>query len=368
MSGMRKQKEYDWKDSNLANFGSAEDKKVKKESAQTETAWEGAGAEVGLQIWRIEKFEVKHWPKEEYGQFFNGDSYILLNTYTDEGEDELKFDVHFWIGKYSSQDEYGTAAYKTVELDTLLDDRPVQHREVMGHESSLFLDYFEEPLSFTINKGGVDTGFRRVLPESYEPRMFKVKKTGKATACTEVTMKRSELVSGDVFIIDAGEKIYQWNGSECSNFEKSAAAKKVDALQSERGGKPTTHVLEERSTSATHPALMLLKDGAKKGRAAVPKGERIIKKISDEEDGRVKVEDLETYCLADLSSDDVFLVCTEDHVFAWIGKGASIDERKNAMSKACNYLGKTETPWLPVTVVAEGAESKSKGFQAIKWD
>lgn len=28
--------------------------------------------------------------------------------------------MHFWIGQYSSQDEYGTAAYKTVELDTLV--------------------------------------------------------------------------------------------------------------------------------------------------------------------------------------------------------------------------------------------------------
>lgn len=35
-------------------------------------------------------------------------------------QQELKYNLHFWIGQYSTQDEYGTAAYKTVELDTLV--------------------------------------------------------------------------------------------------------------------------------------------------------------------------------------------------------------------------------------------------------
>ena len=44
---------------------------------------------------------------------------------------------------HCNQDEYGTAAFKTVELDTFLDDKAVQHREVQGHESELFQTYFK---------------------------------------------------------------------------------------------------------------------------------------------------------------------------------------------------------------------------------
>ena len=63
---------------------------------------------------------------------FNFLIFFYKQTYIKPGEDDLEYDVHFWIGKYSTQDEYGTAAYKTVELDTFLDDKPIQHREVQG--------------------------------------------------------------------------------------------------------------------------------------------------------------------------------------------------------------------------------------------
>ena len=38
--------------------------------------------------------------------------------------------------------------YKTVELDDKLDGAAVQHREVQGHESELFLSYFQGGLTY----------------------------------------------------------------------------------------------------------------------------------------------------------------------------------------------------------------------------
>ena len=118
-------------DSNMANYGSEEHKEMRKDAAKKEKAWANVGQEKGLQIWRIEKFKVKHWPKDKYGEFYGGDSYIILHTKeNDEGKKE--YDVFFWLGAETSQDEAGTAAYKTVELDDYLGDEPVQYREVQG--------------------------------------------------------------------------------------------------------------------------------------------------------------------------------------------------------------------------------------------
>ncbi|CAB3999204.1 gelsolin 2 [Paramuricea clavata] len=233
-------------------------RQVKKDSAETEPAWKGAGQKPGIQIWRIKKFKVAHEQKDDYGKFYNGDSYIILNTYKKPEGDELLYDVHFWIGQNSTQDEYGTAAYKTVELDTLLDDKPVQHREVQNHESSLFKSYFEH---ITLLEGGCDSGFRHVKPEEYEIRLFHVSKQGRKVFVKEVPAYKSKLNSGDVFIIDNGLEIYQWNGATCNKDEKFKAVQYTQQLKSDRSGKPKVKALDEATTPKDHRIYELLKDG-----------------------------------------------------------------------------------------------------------
>jgi len=216
---MQKQKEYNIADSNIANLGSDLEKKVKLEASQHEEAWKGAGVAPGLQIWRIEQFKIKAWPKNSYGSFYSGDSYIVLRTYKPKPDsDKLAWDVHFWLGKFTTQDEAGTAAYKTVELDDFLGGAPVQYREVQGFESERFLKIF--PHGIRLLEGGIETGFHHVEPKSYRPRLLHIKGK-KHVRVFEVDLTYKSLNSGDVFILDGGIDIIQWNGSKSGILEKA---------------------------------------------------------------------------------------------------------------------------------------------------
>jgi villin 1 len=58
----------------------------------------------------------------------------------------LSYDIHYWIGQDSSQDEQGAAAIYTTQMDDYLKGRAVQHREVQGNESETFRSYFKQGL------------------------------------------------------------------------------------------------------------------------------------------------------------------------------------------------------------------------------
>jgi len=143
---MMKPERIPWQESNLSEIGSDLDHKIKEAAAAGEDAWKGLGEETGLRVWRIEQFKVVDWPKEEYGNFFTGDSYIVMNTYKKPNKDALYYDCHIWIGSESSQDEYGTAAYKMVESDEYVGGAAVEHREVQGHESEVCKKNLVSPL------------------------------------------------------------------------------------------------------------------------------------------------------------------------------------------------------------------------------
>ena len=60
-------------------------------------------------------------------------------------------------------------------------------------------------------KGGYDTGFNRVTPVSYKTRLFHIVGEKKQIAVNEIGLKRGNLNSEDVFVVDCGLRIYQVN-------------------------------------------------------------------------------------------------------------------------------------------------------------
>merc|ERR1739848_902100 len=100
----------------------------------------------GFHIWRVEDMQLNIVPREAWGTFYSGDSYIIFSSapYGESGGTSIKSGkmpgrmeqhIHFWLGQDASQDEAAVAAFKTVELDEFLGGTPIQHREVQGQES-----------------------------------------------------------------------------------------------------------------------------------------------------------------------------------------------------------------------------------------
>lgn len=148
-----------------------------------------------------------------------GDSYILLST-SKLKSGALSHAIHFWLGSETSIDESGVAAYKTVELDASLGGGPVQYRELQGEESNLFLSYFKSSGGITYLPGGIISGFKAVVRDVYETKLLHLK--GKRTVrVSTVPLSAASLNAGDVFILDAGLKIYIFNGRYANKFEKT---------------------------------------------------------------------------------------------------------------------------------------------------
>lgn len=59
-----------------------------------------AGKEPGLQIWRVEKFDLVPVPRNLYGDFFTGDAYVILKT-VQLRNGNLQYDLHYWLGEHS---------------------------------------------------------------------------------------------------------------------------------------------------------------------------------------------------------------------------------------------------------------------------
>jgi gelsolin len=277
---------------------------------------------------------------------------------------------------------------QTVELDDCLGQVPVQHREVQDHESQLFLSYFREKGGIRILAGGIDSGFNHVKPTEYKPRLLHVKGR-KSVRVTEVPMSYKSLNSGDVFVLDAGMKLFQWQGSKCGGQERVKAATLVQAIDDERGGKPVKIHVSETDKPTEEGAAEFWKmlggigpiapaddlddswEDAKPCKLfrirfgvcsrAVCFARHCTKIHVSDAKGAIKMElaGQGIIPMSKLDTNDAFLLDVGCELFVWIGHKASAQEKQQGMALAQKYIVDNKLPnWLPISKVHQGGENE----------
>ncbi|WAR27057.1 GELS2-like protein [Mya arenaria] len=195
-------------------------------------------------------------------------------------------------------------------------------------------------------KGGADSGFRHVKPTEYKPRLLHFHGDRKGVMVQEIPRNKSLLDNTDALMY-------------------------LKELQGERGGKCKTETLDEDPVEDQDEFYGALDE------------ER--PSVDEEEKGaQDMVKELYRRCLFHFNrmdkytrnylcifviciienrvhvtfGKDVFILDTKDSVFVWIGSKTTVNERRNAMTYAHNYLMKTDHALVPICCVSETMKNK----------
>ncbi|XP_041040598.1 advillin [Carcharodon carcharias] len=323
----------------------------------------------GLQVWTIEKMEVVPVPPKAYGSFFEGDCYLIL--FISETERGTSQALHYWIGKESSQDEQGAAAMYITQLDDNLGGGPTQYRETQGYESPEFKSYFKSGIVY--KKGGVASGFKHVETNMYNIKRLLHAKGKKNVTATEVDVSWNSFNSGDVFLLDLGKVIVQWNAPRSNRTERLKALMLAqDIRDRERGGRSQIGIVDGDQEDE-HPELMKImravlgeRRGELKNAAPDDRADQLQKSnirlyhVSDAT-GSLMVQEVATRPLTQdlLKHEDCYILDQGGAtIFVWKGKDASKDEKRAGMNRALGFIkAKGYPPSTNVVILNDGAES-----------
>uniref|UniRef100_A0A8C7IXS5 Advillin n=1 Tax=Oncorhynchus kisutch TaxID=8019 RepID=A0A8C7IXS5_ONCKI len=283
----------------------------------------------------------------------------------------LSYDIHYWIGSQSSQDEQGAAAVYTIQLDEFLGSGPIQHREAQNHESDAFRGYFKQGVIY--KKGGVASGMKHIETNSYDIQRLLHVKGKKRVSAMEVEMSWKSFNLGDVFLLDSGKTIIQWNGPESNRQERlKGMLLAKDIRDRERGGRTEIGVIEGEAEANSSKLMDILTSILGQRTSKLPSGtpdeladqqqkaQLTLYHVSDAE-GQMKVIEVATRPLVQdmLNHDDCYFLDQGGvKIFVWKGKRANKAERQAAMSRALEFIKLKNYPTTTnVETVNDGAES-----------
>ena len=199
----------------------------------------------GLTIWEIENFYPNQIDEEFHGKFYEGDCYIVLNSFFDEAG-AIDWKIYFWIGDKATLDKRTCSAIHSVNLRNNLGAKGRTVREEQSDESEEFLQMFGGEIE-VIQGARTASGFYTVEDVEYNTRTYRIHRGVFGGVHLEPVRNDPEsLDPGFVFLVDAGLSIFVWFGNKCKNVLKSKArlmAEKINKI--ERKNKATIQIFSQ---------------------------------------------------------------------------------------------------------------------------
>ncbi|NP_001178546.2 villin-like protein [Rattus norvegicus] len=328
-----------------------------------------------LQIWITENLKMLPLPEKAHGNFFEECCYVVLHS--PKATQGGSRDLHCWIGKEASTEAQEAAVSFMHRLQQDLGDQTVLHRESQGHESDCFHSYFRPGVIY--RKGGRASALKLGESNVYNVQRLLHIRGRKHVSATEVALSWNSFNKGDIFLLDLGKVMIQWNGPKASICEKARALSLTCSLRDrERGGRAQIRVVDAENKATDLMSIMEAVLGRRSGSlcASVPSNSvsqlqkanirlyHVFEKGTD-----LVVQELATRPLTqDLLQEDGCYLLDQGgfKIYMWQGRKSSPEERKAAFSRAVGFIQAKGYPnYTNVEVVNDGAESTA--FQQLFW-
>ncbi|XP_009075951.1 PREDICTED: villin-1-like [Acanthisitta chloris] len=292
----------------------------------------------------LQNMEMVPVPTKNYGNFYEGDCYIVLSV----GQSGV-----LW----------GTG-------DQL---HP-------GDESETFRALFKQGIIY--KKGGVASGMKHVETNTYNIQRLLHVKGKKNVVAGEVEMSWKSFNRGDVFLLDLGHLIIQWNGPESNRNERLRAMTLAkDIRDRERGGRAQVGIVDGEDEDASPGLMKVLTHvlGEKRDIQPVIPDDKVDQMIKSSlklyhvsnASGNLVIQEVAIRPLTQdmLLHEDCYILDQGGlKIFVWKGKNANKEEKQQAMSRALGFIKAKNYP-DSTSVETENDGSESTVFRQLfqKW-
>ena len=359
----------------------------------------------GLNIWMINvelPSKVESLLPRNYGIFYENDCYLVLNipkeTEILKKSTDKTLNLHIWVGSKSSVDKRAISAIRAVELNKYMNDKGIHFREEQGIETDLFLEYF--PYGIAIEEGGSENKFRNYAEVSVvssravqlaSPLLYTIVwriKDKKLINIVQVERKLESLNRSDVFLIDAGDKIYLWKGDKVDNVlyflclgiashinitYRSSEAKVID-LSEEQDSDLLNTFWNYFNIDSKDNSINQLKESSEYNDFNENLFKLAIDNDNDENSkSKYKLELVVSTNIGNTKSsllhENCYLLDTVSQLFIWIGNKSNFRERKSIRNYAGEIIKTREEEGVVCQLYIENDGSESIFFKAkfIDW-